>query len=98
MGIGDGLGAIPTARLGEDAVHVGLDRGLTDEEVPPDLGVGTPSGNQSEDFGFSLGQTVGQVATLTSCRAWTTGSSTAWPEAAASRARPMWFRPASLVR
>ena len=39
MRVGDGLGAVPAARLGEDSIHMGLDRGLTHEEVPPDLGI-----------------------------------------------------------
>ena len=98
MHIGDGLGTIPAARLGEDAIHMGLHGGLTHEQILPDLGVGTPLGDQAEDLCLSLGQAVGQgttpvpfpgnVATST-VGAWTAGSSTAWPEAAASRARPM---------
>src|SRR3974390_3128805 len=63
MRISDCLGAIATACFGEDAVHVSLDGGLTDEKPPADLGVGTPGGDQSQDLGLSLGQAVGQGST-----------------------------------
>ena len=60
MRIGHGLGAIPAARLGEDAIHMGLDGGLTHEKLPPDLGIRAPSGDQSEHLGLSLSQPVGR--------------------------------------
>ena len=82
MRVGDRLGAVSAAGLREDSIHMGLDSGLTHEEVPPDLGIRAPSRDQAEHLGLSLGQPVrqrtardsvpGEVATSTS-RVWTAG-------------------------
>ena len=42
------LDPVPAARLGKDAIDVGLDRRLGHEQPTGDLGIGEPSGNQGE--------------------------------------------------
>jgi hypothetical protein len=60
---------------------MGLDGGLTDEEVPPDLGVRAPGGDQTEDLGLSLcvrkGTTRDTMSPPSTSLAWTDGSRTA---------------------
>ena len=60
----DGLGAVAEADLGEEVVDVGLDRGLADEQLPRDLRVGQPGGDEGQDLGLALGETIRQVAVL----------------------------------
>ena len=62
VGVGDGLCAVSTAGLGEDAVDVGLHGGFADEQPRGDLGVGQAGGNELEDLGLALGQAVGQAS------------------------------------
>ena len=62
MCVGDRLGAVSAASLREDSIHMSLDGGLTHEELPSDLGIRAPSGDQAEHLGLSLGQPVGKGA------------------------------------
>jgi hypothetical protein len=50
----------PVARagLGEDAVDVGLDRVVAEEQAVGDLAVGQALGDQAEDLYLALGQAV----------------------------------------
>jgi len=63
-------------------MHMGLDGGLTDEEVPPDLGVRAPGSDQTETLGPSLcgpvrkGTTRGPMSPPSTSLAWTDQSGT----------------------
>ena len=56
--VGDSLGAVTNAGLGEEVVDVALDGGFAQDESLGDLGVRQPFSDQCEHFGFSLGQRV----------------------------------------
>lgn len=51
-----GLGSVVDADLGEDALHVFLDRFETDMQAVGDLLVGMSGGNQTQDFQFPIGK------------------------------------------
>jgi hypothetical protein len=55
QGGGRGLGAIGHPQLAEQAVDVGLDRGLGDVERGGNLFVAVPSHDQLQDLGFARG-------------------------------------------
>jgi len=50
------LNPVAERELGEDAGHVGLDGPLADEELPGDLGVGQPAGNEAQDIQLALAE------------------------------------------
>ena len=59
VGVGDGLGSVADAGLGEEVIDVALYCGLADHQPPGDLYVGESLGDQCEHFGFSLGEPGG---------------------------------------
>ena len=52
----DGLGAAAEAELGEDPVHVRLDRREADDERGGDFVIGAAAGDRGEDLALSLGE------------------------------------------
>ncbi len=54
VGVGDGLGSVADAGLGEEMIDMALYRGLADHQPAGDLYVGQSLGDQCEHFGFSL--------------------------------------------
>ena len=52
--VGDGLGSVADAGLGEEVVDVAFYCGLADHQPAGDLYVGQSLGDQCEHFGFSL--------------------------------------------
>ena len=72
VGVSDGLGAVAYAGLGENAIHVGLDGGLTDDEIAGDLGVRQTRRDQRQHLGFACGQAVGQLSGERGRRLWRT--------------------------
>ena len=61
VGQDDGLDAVARLEFHQDVPDVGLDGGLTQDELGGDLGVGHPPGEQGEHFEFSGGE-GGQLA------------------------------------
>ncbi len=54
VGVGDGLGSVADAGLGEEMIDVAFYCGLADHQPAGDLYVGQSLGDQCEHFGFSL--------------------------------------------
>src|SRR3954454_24505273 len=52
----DGLHAVAQVKFGQDMPEVGLHRGLAEEQLGGDLGVGEATADQSEDVDLALGQ------------------------------------------
>ena len=81
-------GAVVDAELGVDVQHVGLDRGLADEQPGGGLAVGAASGDQAEDVELALAERFfRRLPTWPSSRVATEGESTASPRAAARTPR-----------
>jgi hypothetical protein len=55
---------VAEAQLGQDVAHVRLDRGVTDDELAGDLGVGAPGGQQAQhlDLARASGRRSSRVA------------------------------------
>src|SRR5262249_57297009 len=70
-GVPDGLGPIARARLGEDPVDVGLDRGVAQEQALGDLGVAQARREKGQHLGLTRGEPVRpwpRAAGLLRCR------------------------------
>ena len=61
VGVGDGLGSVADAGLGEEMIDMALYRGLADYQPAGDLCVRQSLGDQCEHFGFSLCEPGGQL-------------------------------------
>jgi hypothetical protein len=49
---------VSQAQLGEDVAHVRLDRGVADDELAGDLGVGAPGGQQAQHLDLARAEVI----------------------------------------
>src|SRR6266496_1931724 len=85
------IGPRPAVKLGQDALDVHLDGTRAQEQLPGDLPVGEPGGDQADDFNFPAGQAAMRVL---GCR--TPAESPLRPRPGAATFGPTWtqFLPA----